>query len=183
MAAACFRRTLNLLLRWLRTTLMATSVDALVSVIVLMLVNLTCVMISFLQRLPSHTGCDEDICYRWQGRSKCHWYWSKLSLSFLPPSPSLSHTLFLDLPPPPLFPLTSRPHPSFHQDLGSSTVLCPSTGELCKGQCCKQVRGRAESDPLWYRPSSLEELAALYNANSDKKIKLIAGDTGRGESI
>ena len=75
----------------------------------------------------------------------------------------------------------SLSNPSFHQDLGSTPVLCPSTGELCKGHCRVRVRERAESDPLWFCPSSLEELAALYNANSDKRIKLVAGDTGRGE--
>ena len=57
-------------------------------------------------------------------------------------------------------------------------VICPSTGGLCKGQCC--VRVRVESDPQWYAPSSMEELSAIYNANVDSKIKLLTGDTGRG---
>ena len=57
-------------------------------------------------------------------------------------------------------------------------ALCPKTGDLCKGQC--HVSQRAESDPQWYAPASLEELAALYTANPDSKIKLITGDTGRG---
>jgi xanthine dehydrogenase iron-sulfur cluster and FAD-binding subunit A len=56
--------------------------------------------------------------------------------------------------------------------------MCPRTGALCKGQC--HVRQRVESDPQWYTPTSLEELAALYAANPNNKIKLIAGDTGRG---
>ena len=57
-------------------------------------------------------------------------------------------------------------------------VVCPKTGDLCKGQC--HIRQRAESDPQWYALSSLEEVAALYSANPDSKVKLITGDTGRG---
>ena len=56
--------------------------------------------------------------------------------------------------------------------------MCPKTGDVCKGQC--HVSQRAESDPQWYAPASLEELAALYTANPNSKIKLITGDTGRG---
>ena len=57
-------------------------------------------------------------------------------------------------------------------------MMCPKTGNICKGQC--HVRQRAESDPQWYAPTSLEELAALYTANPNSKIKLLTGDTGRG---
>ena len=57
-------------------------------------------------------------------------------------------------------------------------MLCPRTGDVCKGQC--HARQRAESDPQWYVPTSLDELAALYTANPNSRIKLITGDTGRG---
>ena len=56
--------------------------------------------------------------------------------------------------------------------------MCLKTGNPCKGQCC--VRQRVESDPQWYTPTSLEELAALYTAKPNSKIKLITGDTGQG---
>ena len=64
------------------------------------------------------------------------------------------------------------------RDLRSNTALCPRTGEICKNQCCGRVR--EESDPQWYSPSSMEELSVIYNANLSSKIKLLAGDTGRG---
>ena len=37
------------------------------------------------------------------------------------------------------------------------------------------------TDPLWYSPSSLKELSALYNDNIGSKIKLVSGGTGGGE--
>ena len=41
---------------------------------------------------------------------------------------------------------------------------------------------RSDSDPTWYSPTSIAQLAALFTANSDSKFKLLAGDTGRGKS-
>lgn len=108
------------------------------------------------------------------------------SLSPFPLSSPPHPTSLFSLPPkstplsvlPSLSPCSNHNCNSQLQDLGSGAVLCPSTGHMCKGQC--RVRMRVESDPQWFCPPSLKDLAALYNANSDKKIKLIAGDTGRG---
>ena len=41
---------------------------------------------------------------------------------------------------------------------------------------------RLESDPCWYAPSSLAELAALCAANPDSSYRLVGGDTGRGKT-
>ena len=69
----------------------------------------------------------------------------------------------------------------FLQDLGSK--VCPKTGEVCSGRSagtlCQGYR-RVDSDPQWYRPTSLSELTALVTINSSSNIKLVAGDTGRG---
>ncbi len=66
------------------------------------------------------------------------------------------------------------------QDLASKK--CPKTNKPC-GQhaLCWGVK-RAESNPAWYAPSSLAELAAIFTANPDSTFRLIGGDTGRGEN-
>ena len=63
--------------------------------------------------------------------------------------------------------------------------MCPKSGKECRGSTvlCSGGLLKSGSDPAWYSPTSIAQLAALFAANSDSKFKLIAGDTGRGESI
>ena len=57
---------------------------------------------------------------------------------------------------------------------------------MCSGltsDCCIDLsRGlkRTIFDPQWYRPSSLAELVAVVRGNEEKRIRLVAGDTGKG---
>lgn len=37
------------------------------------------------------------------------------------------------------------------------------------------------STPVWYVPSSLEELFSIITDNPNSSVQLVAGDTGRGE--
>ncbi len=54
------------------------------------------------------------------------------------------------------------------------------TGDLCT----ELNRGlkRTTFDPQWYRPSSLAELVAIARGNEGQRIRLVAGDTGKGLS-
>lgn len=64
------------------------------------------------------------------------------------------------------------------QDLGSK--LCPHTGEICSGR--EVCRGTlSASDPLWYSPSSLRDVFEIVSAHPNAAVKLVAGNTGRGE--
>ena len=73
---------------------------------------------------------------------------------------------------------------SITKDLGySSKKICPKSGEVCtnKSELCAGHRREAESGPQWFRPTSLNELAGVIGGiSSDSKVKLVAGDTGRG---
>ena len=73
--------------------------------------------------------------------------------------------------------LCSRHHT---QDLGAK--VCPHSRGPCRGrQLCGKARLEAsETDPQWYRPSSLTELFEILGNNPERRIKLLAGDTGRG---
>jgi len=37
------------------------------------------------------------------------------------------------------------------------------------------------TEPLWYSPSSLRDVFAIVSAHPDAVVKLVAGNTGRGE--
>lgn len=37
-----------------------------------------------------------------------------------------------------------------------------------------------ESDPDWYCPTSMAQVAALFSANPDTSFRFVAGDTGKG---
>lgn len=37
------------------------------------------------------------------------------------------------------------------------------------------------STPVWYAPTSIEELFSIITGNPDSSVQLVAGDTGRGE--
>ena len=64
------------------------------------------------------------------------------------------------------------------QDVGSK--LCPRTGEICGGGgVCRGTLSATE--PLWYSPSSLRDVFAIVSAHPDAAVKLVAGNTGRGE--
>ena len=72
----------------------------------------------------------------------------------------------------------------FHkQDLGTHPC-CKSSGQPCQGtrELCSGLRASA-TDPEWFAPASLTELASIFSDASDnsKKIKLVCGDTGRGQ--
>ena len=67
----------------------------------------------------------------------------------------------------------------FWQDIGSKSCskkrrVCSNGHSLCWGL------KKAESDPSWYSPTSLSELAAIFTAHSNSSFRLLAGDTGRG---
>ena len=66
------------------------------------------------------------------------------------------------------------------QDLGAK--VCPHSGGPCRGRkLCSEARlESSETGPQWYRPSSLTELFEILGNNPESKIKLLAGDTGRG---
>ena len=65
------------------------------------------------------------------------------------------------------------------QDLGAKKI-CPKSGSVCRGGVCGSGLERAESGPQWFRPTSLAELAEVIAAKQDSRVKLVAGDTGRG---
>ena len=53
-------------------------------------------------------------------------------------------------------------------------------GGCCKGRMCGGLRSGGAQ---WYRPTSLTELASVFTqaTQSNKTVKLVCGDTGRGE--
>ena len=55
-----------------------------------------------------------------------------------------------------------------------------SGGGCCKGRSCGGLRSGGAQ---WYRPLSLTELASVFSeaTQSNKTVKLVCGDTGRGE--
>lgn len=69
---------------------------------------------------------------------------------------------------------------SSDQDLGSR--VCPHSGGACQGRdLCKAYKAR-ETDAKWYQPSSLDELFGVIGSNPGCRVKLFAGDTGKGIS-
>ncbi len=58
--------------------------------------------------------------------------------------------------------------------------VCSDAGDLCL-DLGRGLR-RTIFDPQWYRPSSLSELVAVARDNQGKRIRMVAGDTGRGQS-
>ena len=48
---------------------------------------------------------------------------------------------------------------------------------MCRGH------RRVQSDPEWYQPSSLSGLAEIIASHRDSKLKLVAGSTGRGQTM
>ena len=72
----------------------------------------------------------------------------------------------------------------FHkQDLGTHPC-CKSSGQPCQvtRELCSGLRALA-TDPEWFAPASLTELASIFSdaSKNNKKIKLVCGDTGRGQ--
>lgn len=64
------------------------------------------------------------------------------------------------------------------EDLGSR--VCPHSGGACQGRdLCKAYKAR-ETDAKWYQPSSLDELFGVIGSNPGCRVKLFAGDTGKG---
>lgn len=65
------------------------------------------------------------------------------------------------------------------QDLGPRVCSDPASD-----WCLDLSRGlkRTTFDPQWYRPSSLAELVAIARGNKEKRVRLVAGDTGKGLS-
>lgn len=49
--------------------------------------------------------------------------------------------------------------------------------------CMDLAKGlkRTTFDPKWYCPSTLSELVAIARGNQEKRIRLVAGDTGKGQ--
>ncbi len=67
----------------------------------------------------------------------------------------------------------------------SSVAIVPmqdlNGGNVCRKE--KVVGGMRSDEGQWYRPVSLFELASVFSeaTQSSKTIKLLCGDTGRGE--
>ena len=69
--------------------------------------------------------------------------------------------------------------------------LCPRTGKACTRNTptCTQAGGGGGSwevvgaTPVWYAPTSLDDLFAIVSGNPDSSVRLVAGDTGRGECV
>ena len=68
------------------------------------------------------------------------------------------------------------------QDLGLN--VCTKTNKICrKNYLLHESCRRSESDPAWYSPESMAQVAALLAANPSSKFKFIAGDTGKGKPL
>ena len=69
------------------------------------------------------------------------------------------------------------------QDLGTNPC-CKSSGQPCQGtrELCSGLTASA-TDPEWFDPASLTELASIFGdaSKNNEKIKLVCGDTGRGQ--
>ena len=63
------------------------------------------------------------------------------------------------------------------QDLGAK--VCPKTKQPCQARC-QGYYLKSESDPSWYSPTSIAQVAALIHANPEATYRFIAGDTGKG---
>ena len=59
--------------------------------------------------------------------------------------------------------------------------ICTKTGKVCQGHLQCQMYRRLESDPDWYSPTSMAQVAALFAAHTDTTFRFVAGDTGKGE--
>ena len=67
-------------------------------------------------------------------------------------------------------------YPCVSKDLAAKK--CPRTARACYGLLKPHLR--SASDPVWFRPASLLDVLAILQAHPDGKVKLVAGDTGKG---
>ena len=58
--------------------------------------------------------------------------------------------------------------------------MCPRTGEICNGRIYQRVNV-SERGPQWFRPLTLVDISTIFAATQNKKIKFLAGDTGKGQ--
>ena len=68
----------------------------------------------------------------------------------------------------------------FLKELGST--VCPRTGEMCNGRNYQRLNNVSDCGPQWFRPLTLRDISAIFAINQSKKIKFLAGDTGKGLS-
>ena len=61
--------------------------------------------------------------------------------------------------------------------------------KCCKKECSKPLLcsaasySRVSSDPVWYQPNELTQVFDIFSAHPSEKVKLIAGNTGRGNHV
>lgn len=56
---------------------------------------------------------------------------------------------------------------------GNGCIQCPR-------KCITTTVHQGTGDVLWYCPASLADLYALMSKHTDDKIRLVAGNTGKG---
>lgn len=65
------------------------------------------------------------------------------------------------------------------QELGSK--VCPHTGKVCSRRELHRGTPPSASEPLWYAPPTLGDALAVITAHPNTVVKLVAGNTGKGE--
>lgn len=73
------------------------------------------------------------------------------------------------------------------QDL-QQTKLCSRTGMMCTNKtftCVVSNLGSWElvGSPSWYTPTTISDLFSIISGNPGSTITLVAGDTGRGQTL
>ena len=63
------------------------------------------------------------------------------------------------------------------QELGSP--VCPRTGKICSGRHFQRLNV-SDCGPQWFRPLTLGDISTIFATGQSKKIKFLAGDTGKG---
>ena len=68
--------------------------------------------------------------------------------------------------------------------------LCFQDLQRCQGKCCGETRTcrgccfnqEQISGPMWFKPASLKDLYTILNAHSSDSVKMVVGNTGKGNS-
>ena len=57
--------------------------------------------------------------------------------------------------------------------------MCPRTGEMCNGRFYQRLNV-SDCGPQWFHPLSLKDVSSIFAKSQGKKVKFLAGDTGKG---
>ena len=68
------------------------------------------------------------------------------------------------------------------------TTFQDLAAKCCKKDCskpvlCSAAYSRDISDPVWYQPNELSQVFDIISTHPNENVKLIAGNTGRGEHL